>query len=54
MIDIRDADPDLVAYVVALRKEAAKYRAQRNGARAEAEALRAELEALRGSDVRAT
>jgi hypothetical protein len=47
MFDIRELDPELVEFIASLRKEAAKFRHQRNGARAEADQLRAELAALR-------
>lgn len=45
-IDFEALPTEVFAYVAALRKEAALYRQQRNGARAEAVQLRAELDAL--------
>jgi hypothetical protein len=45
MFDIRELDPELVEFITSLRKEASKFRHQRNGARAEADKLRAELAA---------
>ncbi|MGB5794537.1 MAG: hypothetical protein WBH51_01950 [Mycolicibacter algericus] len=65
MIDFRDLPDEVLDHMAALRKEAAKFRHQRNGARketgslrltvahlrAENEALRAELAALRCNGV---
>lgn len=41
--DLSTLPLDVVQYIVQLRKEAAHYRHQRDGARQEAERLRAEL-----------
>jgi hypothetical protein len=44
---VMDELPDhVVEYIVKLRREAERYRLQRNGARAEVAALRAELDSL--------
>jgi hypothetical protein len=51
-MNIEDLDPKTLAYVASLKREAIKYRLQRNGLRAENTQLREELAALRaGSDV---
>lgn len=47
MLDITRLDPALIAHIAELRKEAAKYRHQRRGARAEADRLRESNAGLR-------
>lgn len=47
MIDLRELPGEVIDMLSDLRKEAAKFRHQRNGARREADALRAEVTNLR-------
>lgn len=47
MIDLASLPGEVIDHLAALRKEAAKYRHQRNGARREADDLRAQVAALR-------